>query len=153
MHFHSSHSVKAYLSELRDSLDNNPLHYGLQGFRGIVLGRFFYIKHKSGYDLNRKLTSEENTAVGYVKSADNTTSIHFYTTKGVLDPLFIIRWVVTSALVIRFFPPMLAQLWIVVFLGFTILNAVINSVTKDGKDGKRRLVSLLRNPKNPEENF
>ena len=152
MKLQSSHDLNTYLYELRQSL-GSATDFGIERFTGIVFGRFFCITHHCDRHWNRKITAELNTAIGYVRKADNSTVITFITTKGSFRPQFLIPWILFSLLILKFLDFSAGANLIIYGLIGAIISAICDSLTQAGKDGHKSLISLLNNPQNPYENL
>ncbi len=162
MKIHSEHSVDAYLYELRQNFGSST-DFGVERFTGLVLGKFFCVTHHCAWEWNRRITCEKNTAIGYVKKSDNGSDVRFIKTKGDLRPQILIPILLICAfiawLVVTFMAlEIVAFLQIFCFLyQFELLRAILtaigSSITEEGRTGKRIIISLIKNPKDPYGNY
>ena len=152
MQIQSSHDIHTYLYELRQSL-GSPTDFGIERFTGIVLGRFFCISHHCDRQRNRRITAEQNTAIGYIRKTGESTAVSFITTKGELRPQFLIPWWLFSFLILKYLDFNAGISLSIYGLIGAIVSAILDSLTQEGKDGHKSLLSLLKNPQNPYENL
>ena len=89
MVFHCDLPKSAYLSAMKENMSSH-FAFGVERFTGFFIGNFFYITYHSGYEWNRRITNQKNTAIGFVKNAGDGESgcdVHFFQFKGLLCPL------------------------------------------------------------------
>ncbi len=160
MKIHSEHSVDAYLYELQENLGNST-DFGVERFTGLVWGKFFCVTHHCAWEWNRRITCEKNSAIGYVKKSDNGSDVRFIKTKGDLRPQILIpfllicafiAWLVVMTLETINFFQFVCYLYSIELLR-AILTAIGSSITEEGRIGKRIIISLIKNPKDPYGNY
>lgn len=141
-----------YLYELRKSL-SSPTDFGIERFTGFVFGSFFCVTHHCSYEWNRRITSEKNTAIGFVTKNSTGTEICCINTKGELRPQFLLPWELFSILILRFLSTEAGLYLSILGLFAACISAIFDSLTEEGKAGHNNLISLLIDPKNPYENL
>ena len=154
MRISSNHSADTYLYELRQNMGSST-DFGIERFTGIIWGRFFCVTHHCSFEWENRYTCQKNTAIGIVQNAANGCNVKYFTTAGqfrpqlllpaylifiLLDLVFVGDWVLTS----RFIP--------ILTIG-TILDALIERLTSASKDGRKSLLSLLKDPQHPYNNL
>lgn len=157
MFHYSALTMDEYCRHLKDNLDSE-FNLGQERFTGFVWGRFFCITHHCAREWNRRITSEMNTAIGFVKETENGCKSRYFTLRGILRPqsllaytLFCVVCFLLSFIDSLSAPPL--SIVIPTSLGITLFVAAINAVqvcmTENGKAGYELLQNLLRNPSNP----
>jgi len=154
MRFISSDPKGKYLAELKAQMDS-VFDIRQERFTGFFLGGFFSVTHHSEYHWNHRITSQLNSAVGYVKKGKDGCSVHFLKSKGYLHP---IRFLILLACVLMIpitqnAPWTVYALSILITLGVVSIVAFIESLTEESIEGEARLLALLSNPENPYEDF
>ena len=159
MFLHSSLTKKEYLQALRDNMEGH-FAFGCERFTGFFIGNCFYVTHHAGYEWNRRITNQKNAAMGYVKECEDGCHIHFLRFRGAMCPLVFLPLFLLMGLIFTLSP--LAKgythlfLWGLVFAIMTIgalFSALVESMTEQGEDGRRSLLSMLVDPNDPYKNY
>ena len=90
--YYSRLQPKAYLGALKSCFSFPLAFFHSERVTGIVLGRFFSVAYHSPWEWNRRITSECNRAIGYVKGTGEGTEIHFIRSRGLLSPFWLVFW-------------------------------------------------------------
>ena len=142
---------KHYLSAMKKRMGSR-FAWGSERFTGFMLGHFFYVTHHAGYEWNRRITNQKNTAFGYVKKVENGSEIRFLHFQGMLCPqilipylLFFAGYAVVTWPVFSENPILLiASMLIIVFA--PLLESCIESITDGSIEGRKSLLGLLIDP-------
>ena len=152
-------SSKEYLDALKENMRGH-FELGAERFTGFFLGKWFHVTHHAGYEWNRRYTNQKNAAVGYVRKAENGCEVRFLCFKGLLCPSqFLLLLAIIGPLVLLI--ALSRGITDTTIIGSTILISLIavipyaliatffESVTERSEEGKRILLALLIDPKDP----
>lgn len=141
--------AKAYISALRQRF-SNPCAIFSERVTGIAIGPFFSVAYYSPYEWNRKITSECNRAMGWVKAVDGKAQVHFVYGKGQFSLFWPLFYTALFRLVLWFPSSWGYPLDILISAGLSLLlcggTALHDSLTDAGAEGKDVLTSLLEEP-------
>lgn len=156
MQFDSNLQPKEYASALKNRMES-IFHFGSERFTGFICGRFFRVTHHCEYEWNRRITSESNTAVGYIRKTMSGSSIHCVTFKGMLAPHIIISNILFYVLFVYFYlsfyeidirPVFLPIVGVicgaVIFVAW--VSAFSESLTENSYRGAKEVAALLYDP-------
>lgn len=164
MRIQSSHSQDAYLTELRKSFGSS-FDFWSERFTGFVIGKCFCVTHHCDNEWNRRINGETNTAVGYVKKAEDGCEVRFFTVRGELRPQGLFLLICFQILLLAFYHafeifsidpsviPILAGAIFVISLLAAGISAILSWATENGQAGYRSLISLVLDPANPYDNL
>ncbi len=146
----STRSKKDYIATVKAQLD--PLcHFRQERFTGFFIGGFFSVTHHCEYSWFHRITSQMNSAIGFVSRSEDGCKIRFIKTKGILHP---IRFLAFLACVI--WMPITANFhwWITALFALTtlviaLISTFIESLTDGSIEGENALWALLLHPENP----
>ena len=142
---------ESYLESIKEQL-GSWTDFWLERFTGVVIGRFFIISHNAGKELNRRITGERHTAIGFVKPVDGKTQINCLRFAGFSDPcslvtIYILCLITIAICTYGLFPHCLW--WALIPTAFGgLYTAIAHSVTERGVEGSRILSAFLVNPEN-----
>lgn len=150
---------KQWLCAMKNKMDP-PLSFWGERFSGLFLRPFFRVTYHAGYEWNRRITNERNTAIGYVLESESGCTVRCIRTKGILYPsAFILYWAMFFALFcIKAFLsgfPEAPTLWHAAGISFLImavvapLNAFVESFTHRSEEGQCFLTAALIDPADP----
>ena len=151
MKMQSSLTPKTYLSAIKKRMGSR-FAWGSERFTGCFLGRFFYVTHHAGYEWNRRITNQKNTALGYIKATENGSEVRFLHFQGMLCPHFLIPYLLLAAAYLIVTWPVLAEipiyfvLSILIILGGPVLETIVESLTDASINGHKCLLGLLIDP-------
>ena len=148
-----------YLSSLKERMDSF-FHIGAERCSGIFLGPVVCITYHSGWEWNRQITGQKNTAVGFVSKNGSGSKLNCIILKGMLAPhLFLLLF---SGIAIIYFLATLIkgidweevrQLFLpfclIASVGFAVISAFHESLTEESDSGRKILISILLDPKDP----
>ncbi len=155
----SSYSPEEHLNAIKENMGGH-FTFGAERFTGFFLGKWFHVTHHAGYEWNRRYTNQKNAAVGYVKETENGCEVRFVCFKGALVPaqfLWILALMiplaflvalsegVTDALVIR----NVFLFMLIAALPASLIGTLFESLTERSEEGKRILLAMLLDPKDP----
>lgn len=152
----------AYLRALKDRMESH-FTFGLERPTGFFLGPLIYVTYHSGWEWNRRITNQKNTAVGFVKTAEGGTEVHCIFLKGPLAPhLFIPLFCAVFVLclsytdpTVNWTPDVLIPCVPISFLLTLVcagLSGYLESLTEKSEEGAGILRSILANPSDPFSN-
>ena len=147
--YESALSPGAYLAALKECF-SNPFLYFKERVTGIVIGRFFSIAYYCPYEWNRRITSECNRAIGYVREADGKSEVCFIRSRG----MFSLFWLVLWTLVCMAFCMVMTGEWEFFFLPVSLAISVVvclvsafeSALTENGEQGAWIVTDLLKEP-------
>ncbi len=90
MKIQSELSAQRYLFAMKDRMAGH-LEFGNERFTGFFFGSFFSVTYHSGYEWNRRISNQKNTAIGFVRKDANGCSVSFICLKGLLAPAQFLR--------------------------------------------------------------
>ena len=158
MVIHSPFPKKDYLRRLKASMDS---HWSFLAERctGYFLGPVIYVTYHSGWEWNRRISNQRNTALGFVRSSGEGTQIRYILFKGMLAPhyllaLFLFYAVLFPLLAFADGGNTIAQEWL---LPLTLISTLISAglvtwmecLTDESYDGAIRLQRILTKPIDP----
>ena len=155
----SSYSPKEHLNAIKENMGGH-FTFGAERFTGFFLGRWFHVTHHAGYEWNRRYTNQKNAAVGYVKETESGCEVRFVCLKGALVPAQFLLYlcllpVITLAMMLSdgltglalFKTLLLIEIGILAV--FAPLFTLFESMTERSEEGKRILLAMLLDPKDP----
>lgn len=151
MTIHSDYSKKTYLKALKHGMDSH-FQFLTERATGFFLGSFFLVTYHSGWEWNRKITNEKNTAMGIVSPEGNGCKVRFVNIKGYLAPHYFFWFWLLSCLCLYFYTPDPSYTLItaVIMLPVTAvilgIDAMFQSMTERSDEGERELINILRDP-------
>ncbi len=163
----SALSKEKYLSSLKRNMSAHS-EFGAERFTGFFAGRFFYVTHHCGYEWNRKITNQKNAAFGYVKESENGCEVHFIRFRGafcpmVFLPLFLVLYAASVALFLYVGLQEFYGIGGILLISLAIAGPILaislpiatfwECLTEKSENGRRLLLSMLRDPTNPKENL
>ena len=155
----SPYCPKEHLDAIKENMSGH-FEFGAERFTGFFFKNWFHVTHHAGYEWNRRYTNAKNAAVGYVKKTENGCELHFVCFKGALVPaqflsilIFTLPLIVSMALfkgvtdanVIR----NVLLICLIGFLPAALIATFFESVTERSEEGKRILLALMLDPKDP----
>ena len=163
MVIHSPMSKKEYLESLQENMGGH-YDFGSDRFTGFFIGSCFYVTHHAGYEWNRRYSNQKNAAMGYVKETEEGCVVRFIRFRGAMCPLVFIPLflslglILTISAVLNGITGIAAILlpWILAFATSAVtapITAFIESLTQQGEEGRRALLSMLLNPSDPYKNY
>lgn len=155
----SSYSPKEYLGSIKENMGGH-LEFGAERFTGFFFKNWFHVTHHAGSEWNRRITNQKNAAVGYVKETENGCEVRFLCFKGALVPaqfLSLLVIMIPLILIIALFKGVADESVIRSVLLFVLaaifpvalIGTFFESVTERSEEGKRSLLALLLDPKDP----
>lgn len=151
MTIHSDHSKDTYLKALKKGMDSRWM-FLTERTTGFFLGPFFCVTYHSGWEWNRKITNEKNTAIGIVRKEENGCRISFRNIKGLLAPHYLLGiWLLIAACLCILTPtPEFRRLALLISIPLTPLYAglttLFQSMTERSDEGEQALISILWDP-------
>ena len=151
MTIHSDHPKKTYLKALKSGMDS-PFALWSERATGFFLGPFFCVTYHSGWEWNRRITNEKNTALGIIRNEGEGCKISFVNIKGLLAPHYLLLlWVLlASSMIISSQDPSLHPMLLLLSIPFTLViaavSALFESLTERSEEGQRELISILWDP-------
>ena len=146
----STQSKKDYIANVKTHLD--PLwNFTQDRYTGFFIGGFFSVTHHCEYNWFHRITSQMNSAIGYVSSTETGCTIHLIRFKGILHPLRFLPYILFCYIITTFKQgpwwtfPLTALLFTIVAL----IGTLIESFTQGSVDGEDALWALLLHPDNP----
>ncbi|MBQ8580089.1 MAG: hypothetical protein IJ448_05290 [Oscillospiraceae bacterium] len=150
--------ARAYMHHMRSEMGSFAA-LGHERFTGLFLGRLFCVTYHSGYEWNRRISNQKNTALGYVCKNDDGCRVHYMHLKGLFSPptFFLTGLLMTLALLAKFASDLtdLPSLWLIPALAFgaTAIAApiatLIESCTEKSREGAAILKAFLKDPSDP----
>lgn len=146
-----------YLASLKERMDSF-FRIGAERCTGIFLGSLICVTHHCQVEWNRQITGQKNTAIGLVCNKDTGVEVRCVIMKGILAPhLFLLMFCFVAAVCLLtvlsrgaadLFP------WIIpISLGITAITAggtaLAESMTEESDAGRKILISVLLDPKDP----
>lgn len=148
----SSMTKKSYLLSLRCKMSASS-DLGQKRFTGFFLGSCFYVTHHAGFQWNRKITSQKNAAIGFVKDTENGCQVRFLTFRGIFCSLVFLPVFLVFLLMSQFMGAVNgAPMDVSLFLGLIImavyapLATLFEVMTEESEEGHCLLLSLLHDP-------
>lgn len=159
MRLKSSLSRKEYLAAMKRRMGSFT-DIGAERFTGIFVGSFFSVTHHAGYEYNRRITNEKNSALGFVKQTAEGSEIRFIRLKGLTTPRALFTQLLVYFLAIfllfiveGFVDTQTLFISVVFSLGMTVFvalfTAVCDSLTQKGEEGAKILLAFLIEPTDP----
>lgn len=151
MTIHSDHPKKTYLQALKRGMDSH-FDFLTERVTGFFLGPFFCVTYHSGWEWNRKITNEKNTAIGSVRDEGKGCEVSFINIKGCLAPHYLLgMWLlITICLLISIQTHELELTALLISIPFTaiysLISALFESMTERSEEGQRELIAILRDP-------
>lgn len=140
---------KAYMAALRNCF-GFPLALYSERVTGITIGRFFSVAYYCPWEWNRRITSECNRAIGYVKNVDGKSEICFIRSGGMMSPFWLLFWTLLCALVyfvkMQEFDPFSWVICAVISFVICLVSSFTDSLTDAGAEGAGVITSLLEKP-------
>lgn len=155
----SSMSPRQYLQAMKDQMQGH-FQFGAERYTGFFLGNIFCVTYHSGYEWNRRITSEKNCALGFIRKTEDGCTVHCFRTKGMLCPpqflLYFLMCTICLALVTAGDIPFLRTyplLYPVLGLGISAVVAPIESffesISERSYEGGKILIAFLIDPADP----
>lgn len=151
MTINSDHSKKTYLNALKHGMDSH-FQFLTERATGFFFGPFFCVTYHSGWEWNRRITNEKNTAIGIVSPETDGCKVSFFNIKGLLAPHYFLGIWLLSCLLIFFYAPdpsyIPATALIMLPITAVILGveALFQGMTERSDEGHRALISILWDP-------
>lgn len=151
MRFQTPLTPKDYRSAAKERM-GSYFAWGSERFTGWFLGKFFYVTHHAGYEWNRRITSQKNAALGYVKKTENGSEVRFILFQGMLCPSVLIPYLLLAGIYLLFtWPVLIVKIFSLLFtlliiVGTPLLATVIEISTNDSIEGRKTLLGLLIDP-------
>lgn len=161
MVYHSSQSAQNYLQAMKQQMSGH-FEFGQERFTGFLLGKFFYVTHHAGFEWNRKITNQKNAAMGFVQQEETGCSVHFVRFRGLLCPLHFLSTFLTVlplSIILALSKgnglslDAMFYICVAVMVVFAPVHTLIECCTKKSDIGRRTLLSLLKNPADPYEQY
>lgn len=159
MRLKSSLSRKEYLAAMKRRMGSFT-DFGAERFTGFFLGSFFSVTHHAGYEFNRRITNEKNSAVGLVKHTAEGAEIKFIRLKGLTTPQalcaqFLVYF--AAMFLLFFFEGFIGSLAVMIAAAFSLgmtlfialFTAICDSFTQKGEEGAKVLLAFLIEPTDP----
>ena len=159
MKIHTQLSKKQWLCAMKENLGSFTT-FGEERFTGFFFGPVFRVYYHSGYEWNRRISNQKNTAIGYVKDTDYGCQIRFLHTKGLLYPsafllycgfLTCICLISAVAHGVLSIPALLISA--VIAFGTMIitapLSALFEAFTDESEEGRKILLTTMIAPDDP----
>lgn len=155
----SPYSPKEHLDAIKENMGGH-FEFGAERFTGFFFKNWFHVTHHAGYEWNRRYTNQKNAAVGYVRKTENGCVVRFVCFKGALVPaqflsllilmiplvfLMSLSRGITDEGVIR----SVLLFMLIALLPIALIGTFFESVTERSEEGKRILLALLLDPKDP----
>ena len=152
-------SKKQWLSSMKENLGSFTT-FGEERFTGFFFGSVFRVTYHSGYEWNRKISNQKNTAIGYVKDTDQGCQIRFLYTRGLLYPsAFLLYWGILTVLglISAVGRGVLSIHALLITAAITFgtmvitapLSALIESFTDESEEGRKILLTTMIAPDDP----
>lgn len=151
MTIHSDHPKKEYLKALKHGMDSH-FQFLMERATGFFIGPLFCVTYHSGWEWNRRITNEKNTAIGFVRTKGDGCQVSFINIKGWLAPHYFIWYWLASCLMIALYgvDPELILTAALIMLPITAavlgIDAMFQSMTERSDEGERELISILWDP-------
>ena len=155
----SAYSPTEHLDAIKENMSGH-FEFGAERFTGFFFNNWFHVTHHAGYEWNRRYTNAKNAAVGYVKKTENGCELHFVCLKGLLIPAqFLSLLVLLIPLVFLMAMSqgitdegIIGRVLLFEFIAaipLSLIGTFFESVTERSEEGKRVLLALLLDPKDP----
>ncbi len=167
MRLESKLSKRAYIAAMKDRMEGH-LDFGKERFTGFFFGPVFSVTYHSGFEWNRRYTSQKNTAIGIVKKGESGCTVSCICLKGALAPtqfipLYLLIWSMLVVPTLWTAMPIpaedlavvgkaigfLAALSFVVVAVSALIGALIESFTEKSIEGGKILRAFLLSPDDP----
>ena len=152
MRTQSTLTPKAYRSAMKKRMGSRFALFS-ERFTGLFIGRLFYVTHHAGYEWNRQITSQTNSAWGYIKKTENGCEVRYHKAQSMFCPHLLLLYILIMAppcfgLIQNIdnlpFPVLLILLFIILFL--PIIYTGLETSTEGSIEGEKALVGLLLDP-------
>ena len=155
----STHSKAEYIEALKENMSGH-FELGTERFTGFFIKNWFHVTHHAGYEWNRRYSNQKNAAVGYVKETENGCEVRFVCFKGALVPsqfLLMLALTIPLILIMAFLEGITDEniirslMWfcLISIIPAALITTFFESVTERSEEGKRILLALLIDPKDP----
>lgn len=163
MKIRSSQTPEEYISAMQSQMSEH-FAFGQERFTGFFLGRLFSVTYHSGYEWNRRISNQKNTAIGYVKKAEDGCVVRCICLKELMAPTqflpvygFLLLILLASMFLhgiqdLSAFLP-LALILLVVLMVCALITAVVGSLTEQGEINRKTIISFLLDPSDPYANY
>ena len=155
MRIQSTLTPKAYRTAMKERMGSRFALFS-ERFTGIFIGRLFYVTHHAGYQWNRRITCQMNSAWGFIKKSDTGCEIHYHTFKSWMCPHMMLLYILLNILYPlangfdfdswRKVPGIIIFLIICVLVLFPIIYTGLESITDESENGEKYLLGLLYDP-------
>ena len=152
-------SAKEHLDAIKENMSGH-FEFGAERFTGFFLGKWFHVTHHAGHEWNRRYTNEKNAAVGYIKEMEDGCELRFVCFKGLLIPAQFLSLLIL--LIPLVFVMAMSQgitdsniIWHIILVEFvaaipiSLIGTLFESFTERSEEGKRILLAMLLDPKDP----
>ena len=148
----STHTPKEYKKAMKARMGSR-FAIGSERFTGIFIGRFFYITHHAGYEWNRRITCQTNSAWGRIKKSESGSDIHFHKAYGWFCPHMLLLYIVIMAIPCwelitswEQLPALVNLLMAGIIILMPIIYSAIESTTDASIEGEKSLMGLIKDP-------
>ena len=163
MRIQSNLTPDGYISAMQEQMQGH-FDFGQERFTGFFLGRFFSVTYHSGYEWNRRISNQKDTAIGYVKKTEDGCQVRCIRLKEMMAPtqfLLIYGFMLLLLLGSMFLHGiqdfsiflLMALITFGVLLVCAPITAVIGSCTEQGEIGRKTMISFLLDPSDPYANY
>lgn len=160
MKIHTQLSKKQWLCSMKENMGSFTT-FGEERFTGFFFGPVFRVTYHSGYEWNRRITNQKNTAIGFVKKSDTGCEIRYIRTKGLLYPSgLLMYWGIICAIAgitaSLSNPQMAGELFLITCaIAFVVmvitapLTALFEAFTDESEEGRKILLTTMIAPDDP----
>jgi len=159
MRIQSQMTPDEYISAMQEQMQGH-FDFGQERFTGFIFGKVFSVTYHSGYEWNRRISNQKNTALGYVRKTADGSEVRCVCLRALMAPTqFLLDYclLLLLSLFSIFFTGVgyfsLLGLFALIALAMLLvaapISALVESFTDEGEAGKRTLVSFLLDPSDP----
>lgn len=152
MRIQSTMAKPKYLSELKSRMDRH-FELGVERCTGFFLGSLICVTYHSGWEWNRRIRNQKNTALGIVRNTETGCEVRYINLKGLLAPQYLLGllvFLVLSCLLLSMgtnLLPYLLPTSIGLGILIALLDAWLESLTRLSQNGAKALQEILASPK------
>lgn len=163
MRIQSQLTPREYISAMMEQMQGH-FDFGQERFTGFFLGRFFSVTYHTGYEWNRRISNQKDTAIGYVHKTESGCEVRCVCLRALMAPTQFLP-IYISLLLLLLAAMFLNGIWnlsaflLAALVGLGVLliaapiSAVITSCTEDGETARKTIISFLLNPSDPYANY